>query len=92
MNSHAWNILCWNICGLNDSDKWDPIRNKIDECGANMFCLQETKRNTFDLSYIRKFAPKRFDKFDFCPSEGASGGILVCWASSYFSAVTLEKQ
>lgn len=43
-----------------------------------IFCLQETKRESFDIHYIRKFAPKRFDKFDYCPSLGASGGILVC--------------
>jgi exonuclease III len=49
MNSHAWNILCWNIRGMNDKDKWDAIRNKIDESNANIFCLQETKRETFDL-------------------------------------------
>lgn len=78
MNSHSWNILCWNVRGLNDRDKWDPIRNKLDESDANMFCLQETKRDNFDLQYIRKFALKKFDKFDFCPSDGASGGILVC--------------
>ena len=40
MNSHSrdWNILCWNIRGLNDSDKWDP-RNKIEESSANILCL-----------------------------------------------------
>jgi exonuclease III len=80
MDSHFryWNVLCWNVRGLNDHDKWDPIRNKIEESSANIFCLQETKRSSFDLPFIRKFAPKRFDKFDYCPSEGASGGILVC--------------
>jgi hypothetical protein len=35
-------------------------------------------KESFDLQYIRKFAPKRFDLFDFCPSNGASRGILVC--------------
>lgn len=64
-----WNVLCWNVRGLNDHDKWDPIRNKIEESSANIFCLQETKRSSFDLPFIRKFAPKRFDKFDYCPSE-----------------------
>jgi exonuclease III len=64
MNSRAWNILCWNVGGLNDKDKWDPIRNKIEESHANNFCLQETKKETFDLRFIRKFAPKRFDQFD----------------------------
>jgi hypothetical protein len=64
----------------------------LEECNANIFCLQETKRESFDLAFIRKFAPERFDKFDYCPSSGASGGILVCWASNYFSAITVEKQ
>ena len=30
----AWNILCWNVRGLNDREKWEPIRNKIDESNA----------------------------------------------------------
>lgn len=66
------------------------MRNKIDESEANIFCLQETKRENFDFRYIRNFAPKRFDHFDFCPSNGASGGILVCWGSA-FIVTTLEK-
>lgn len=83
MNSRAWNILCWNVHGLNDKDKWDPIMNKIDESNANMFCLQETKRDAFYLQFIRKFAPRKFDRFDFCPSEWSSRGIVVCWASNF---------
>jgi exonuclease III len=77
-NSRSWNVLCWNFRGINDSEKWNSIHNKIEESGVNIFCLQETKRENFDLSFIRNFAPKRFDKFDFCPSNGASRGILVC--------------
>jgi hypothetical protein len=34
------------------------------------------------MSYIRKFAPRRFDCIDFIPSLGASGGILVLWNSA----------
>lgn len=45
----------------------------------------------FDISFVRKFAPRRFDAFDFVPSVGASGGILVVWNSSVFQGVTLEK-
>lgn len=44
------------------------------------------------ISSIINFVPKQFDKFDFCPSMGALGGIFVCWSTSYFSAITLEKQ
>jgi exonuclease III len=91
MNYRAWNVLCWNIHGLNDRDKWHSIRNKIEESCANIFCLQETKRENIDLQFIRNFAPKRFDSFDFSPSAGASGRILVCWVSNHFSGRTIEK-
>jgi len=93
MNSRnrSWNILCWNVRRINDREKWNSIHNKIDESGANIFCLQETKQEDFDLCYIRNFAPKRFDQFEFCPSNGASGGILVCWVSSSFLVNTIEK-
>jgi mannosylglycoprotein endo-beta-mannosidase len=91
MINRAWNVLCWNIRGLNDKDKWDSIRNKIEESFANIFCLQETKREDIDLQFIHNFTPKRFDNFDFCPSVGASGGILVCLASNHFSGSTVEK-
>jgi hypothetical protein len=46
----------------------------------------------FDASYIRNFAPRRFDCFDFIPSIGASGGILVLWNSTIFSGTVLDKQ
>jgi hypothetical protein len=45
--------------------------------------LVETKRQTFDPSMIRKMAPKRFNKFCFSPSQGASGGILIGWNGSH---------
>jgi hypothetical protein len=42
--------------------------------------------------FLHKFAPHRFDCFDLCPSQGASGGILVAWCSRVFSAVTIDSQ
>lgn len=42
------------------------------------------KHSAYDTPFIRKFVPKRFDKFEFIPSVGASGGILVVWNSSHF--------
>jgi len=71
--------MCWHIRGLNDSDKCDPIRDMIKESSANIFCLQETKKENFDLlfSFVSLLLSVLI-KFDFCPSEGASRGILVC--------------
>jgi hypothetical protein len=40
----------------------------------------------------RDFAPKRFDKFAFIPSDGASGGLLVLWNGSLFSGQILLEE
>ena len=58
-----WNILCCNVRGINLQAKWDALRNKIDESSCAIVCIQETKRDSFDASYIRNFAPRRLDKF-----------------------------
>ena len=84
MNNRNRNILCWNIRGLNAINKHDAVRNKIEESGCAIVCLQETKIQNLDIPFIRKFSPRRFDKFDFVPSVGASGGILVFWNSTSF--------
>ena len=91
MNTRNWNVLCWNIRGLNASDKHDAVRNKIEESGCSIVCLQETKIQSFEFPLIKKFAPKRFDKFDFVPSIGASSGLLILWNSVVFSGSTIDK-
>ena len=91
MASRTWNILCWNIHGFNGSDKWVAVRNKIEESGCSIVCIQETKHAVIDSSFICNFAPRRFDAFEFIPSVGASGGLLVLWSSSSFVGSVLEK-
>jgi exonuclease III len=55
--NRSWNILCWNVRGINAAEKWPTIRNKIDECNCEIFCFQETKKEHFDLAFLRNFAP-----------------------------------
>lgn len=62
---------------MNGAEKWPSIRNKIDESNCDIFCFHETKKEQFDSSFVRNFAPRRFDKFVFAPSVEASGGIIV---------------
>ena len=56
-----WGIFDWNVRGLNDKDKQLIVYNKIDESNASIVCLQETKCETFEHSFIRNFCPRRFD-------------------------------
>jgi len=88
--NRSGNILCWNVRGINAAEKWPSIRSKIDESSCEIFCFQETKKESFDPSFIRNFAPKRFDKFIFAPSVGASGGILIAWNGSLFDGSVIE--
>lgn len=74
MSSLLWNIVCWNICGLNSDNKCLALRNKIDETGCSIVCPQETKKGEFGRSLIRKCCPRCFDRFEFVHSSGASGG------------------
>jgi hypothetical protein len=85
-----WVVLDWNVRGLNDKDKRLVVHNKIEESNCAVICLQETKCESFDHSFIRSFCPKRFDRFAFSPSIGASGGLIVLWNSSIFTGTILE--
>lgn len=46
-NSRSWNVLVWNVRGINSQNKWDCIIDKISESAASIVCLQETKRESF---------------------------------------------
>ena len=72
-----WKVLCWNVRGINSDTKWDCIRDKISELGCDIVCLQETKKEFFDIQFIKKICPSAFDSFEYFPSIGASGGIIT---------------
>ena len=84
-----WKILNWNIRGVNAHEKHLALFNKIEESGCTILCLQETKKEHFDLEYIKKFCLRRFSKFAFLPSVGASAGLLVVWNDSMMSGEVL---
>jgi exonuclease III len=86
-----WHILCWNIRGINSEDKHNALRTHIDSSGCAIICLQETKREAFEHSYIRKFCPRRFDKFIYFPSDGNSGGLIVIWNSAIFKGELVQN-
>jgi hypothetical protein len=50
------------------------------------------KKCDFDHSFLRKFCPHRFDKFEFIPSVGASGGLMIIWNNSIFIGNVLHRE
>jgi len=78
------NKKTWNVKGINSDKKWNAIRDRVCESSCDIVCLQENKKESFDLMFIANICPPSFDKFEFLPSEEASGGSIVIWKSSTF--------
>ena len=38
-----WKVLCWNVRGLNSEARQLAVKQKNDESGCSVVCLQETK-------------------------------------------------
>jgi exonuclease III len=76
-SNRLWKILNWNLRGINSEKKWLALASKISESNCDIVCLQETKRELFDIQYLRNFCPKKFNKFEYMPSVGASGGLII---------------
>ena len=81
-HNKSCHILCWNVRGINSTKKWLALKDKIAETNCSIICIQETKREHFDHSYLRNFFSKRFNKFVYHPSVGASGGLIIIWNSA----------
>jgi exonuclease III len=83
----------WNIRGINSQNRWNDIRQRIDESNCNILCLQETKRESFDQAYLRNFCPKNLNQFAYTPSVGNSGGIITVWNGNLFygSLISQDK-
>lgn len=89
----SWNVLCWNVRGINAVEKHDAVRVRILEGDCSVVCLQETKLPSFDLAYVKKFVPQRLDHFAFVPASrvaGNSGGLLTIWDGVLFTGSVVE--
>lgn len=82
--NRSWNVLTWNVRGINSNWKWDAVKDKISQSSCDIVCLQETKKETFDLAFLKNICPANFNCFEYLPSVGASGGILIAWKGLLF--------
>jgi hypothetical protein len=77
INAREICVLCHNIRGISSNIKWNSVKNNILETRTDIVCLHGTKRDVFDLNYLRNFCPRSFDDFACVPSIGNSGGTLI---------------
>ena len=80
-------LLGWNICGMNDSDKRDVVREFATSVMVNLICLMETKVAVIDRFFLIQCLGPSFDGFAYLPVEGTRGGILFAW-KTYVQNVT----
>jgi hypothetical protein len=52
-NVRNWVVLSWNVRGVNATWKWDAVKNKILQSAYDIVCLQETKKEMFDLHFLK---------------------------------------
>jgi exonuclease III len=76
---------------INSQVKFAAIRSKILETNCEIICLQDTKIENFDTNFIEQFYPSTFDRFEFIPSVGASGGTIMIWKSSKFNGQVISQ-
>ncbi len=79
-----FNILSWNVRGLNDRNKRCLVRSVVSKFKGAILCFQESKVDVVSRSFLRTVAGPCFDKCQFVKSEGAAGGIITCWNSNVF--------
>lgn len=89
--NRKWNIINWNVRGINSQDRWDDLGLKIEESACNIMCFRETKKEIFDQNIIKNFFPRRFNKYVFEPSTGSSGGLIIIWNGHTFTGRVISQ-
>lgn len=87
-----WNVLCWNVHGLNSDGKQLALSNAITSSGCAIICLQETKKPTFDHVFIKSSTHDISINLHSYLLGGASGGIATIWNSSIFTATIIASE
>nr|CAD1824879.1 unnamed protein product [Ananas comosus var. bracteatus] len=74
-----FNILCWNVRGLNDPCKRRCVRSIVSNLFCSVVCIQESKVDSVSRSFLRSCCGSSFDRCHVIPAYRASGGLITCW-------------
>ena len=74
-------ILAWNTRGLGSKCKRREVRNVVRRYKCNYLILCETKLDSLTSSLTQSIGG-RLNYWEFLPSQGASGGIILGWDDS----------
>jgi exonuclease III len=82
MNVGNLSVLCWNIRGLGDSNKYVMVNDTIKEANASILYIQEIKLNEISFIKFNTIAPSRYTNYSTLPANGSRGN-LTTWSSAY---------
>ncbi|KAM3020904.1 hypothetical protein ACUV84_040901 [Puccinellia chinampoensis] len=82
MEGINYNIVVWNVRGLNSPNRWTAVRVLIEDANAAVVCLVETKLENVTPFSLNQILGSRYDGFTFLPASGTAGGIIVAWQSN----------
>ena len=77
-------IISWNIRRMNSMSKRAVLKCMILSFQGECVFIQETKMEVLDAQVIRAICPWSDCQVAFCPSIGASGGILIVWTAVFW--------
>jgi len=72
-------LLSWNVGGLGGHEKIKVVRSLVKDKNPLILCLQETKLQMCDDRVCSSVWDRQLATFSFCPSQGASRGLLTIW-------------
>jgi len=78
----AMRLLSWNVRGLGGAEKRKEVKELVRAKQPFVLCLQETKRQLIDDVLCASIWGSSSFTYSFCPSVGASGGLLTVWDTS----------
>ncbi|KAL9659549.1 hypothetical protein QQ045_024356 [Rhodiola kirilowii] len=84
-------VISWNVRGANDSKKKQAIRNLRIKHGMDMVFIQETKIKKLEDSAVDKMWGREKYSWSSVDTEGARGGLLTIWDTSFMDLISEEK-
>ncbi|KAJ1263332.1 hypothetical protein BS78_09G176000 [Paspalum vaginatum] len=85
MIQRHYQILNWNVRGLNDGARRDVVQELIRDIGSTIVCLQETKLSMIDQPIIaRTLGAKFVNNYTVLPATQTRGGILLAVSEDFF--------
>jgi exonuclease III len=84
------NSLSWNIRGIDAVGRKKCIHDNLAKTRPSIVSFQETKKETFSVSYLDSISLNINFSWNYLPAKGSAGGILVGVDSNIFDIIAWD--